>query len=106
MEVVNEHMSWLDSLTDQQRESIESAKLRFKQSSKSGKRLPQNVLEKISIKTQSRASSILPEWVGLHFRVHNGKDYIHFEINEKMVGHKLGEFSATRKVGDIYKDKK
>ena len=65
-----------------------------------------NVLEKISIKTQSRASSILPSWVGLHFRVHNGKDYVHFEVTERMVGHKLGEFSPTRKVGDIYKDKK
>lgn len=49
------------------------------------------------IKTQARAATILPTFVGLVFQVHNGKSYINIEITEDMVGHKLGEFSPTRK---------
>lgn len=49
------------------------------------------------IKTWSRACSITPEMVGLTFGVHNGKDHIAVLVSEAMVGHKLGEFSATRK---------
>ncbi|KAF2667676.1 mitochondrial ribosome small subunit component S19 [Microthyrium microscopicum] len=49
------------------------------------------------IKTQARAATILPSFVGLRFAVHNGKDYIEFLVTEEMVGHKLGEFSMTRK---------
>jgi ribosomal protein S19 len=45
------------------------------------------------IKTQARAATILPSFVGLRFQVHNGKNYIEFEVTEDMVGHKLGEFS-------------
>ncbi|RKF54692.1 37S ribosomal protein S19, mitochondrial [Erysiphe neolycopersici] len=45
------------------------------------------------IKTQARAATILPTFVGLVFQVHNGKSYINVEITEDMVGHKLGEFS-------------
>ena len=106
LSAVRAHEAWVETLSDKQKQSIENAKMRFRESSKTGKKLPENVLEKISIKTMSRRSTILPEWIGLHFRVHNGKEYIHFEVNERMVGHKLGEFSVTRKVGDIYKDKK
>ena len=48
------------------------------------------------IKTWSRRSTILPEFIGLTFNVHNGKQHIPVFITENMVGHKLGEFSLTR----------
>jgi small subunit ribosomal protein S19 len=48
------------------------------------------------IKTWSRRSTILPNFVGLTFSVHNGKKFIPVLVNEKMVGKKLGEFSPTR----------
>jgi len=48
------------------------------------------------IKTWSRRSMILPEFVGLTFAVHNGKKFIEVFITENMVGHYLGEFSLTR----------
>ncbi|KUJ22943.1 mitochondrial ribosome small subunit component S19 [Mollisia scopiformis] len=49
------------------------------------------------IRTQARSATILPNFVGLVFQVHNGKIYNDVLITEDMVGHKLGEFSATRK---------
>jgi len=49
------------------------------------------------IKTQARSATILPNFVGLVFQIHNGKNYIDVAITEDMVGHKLGEFSPTRK---------
>ncbi len=49
------------------------------------------------IRTWSRRSTILPEMVGITFDVHNGKQFIPVYVTENMVGHKLGEFSATRK---------
>lgn len=49
-----------------------------------------------SIKTWSRASTIIPEFVNLTFLVHNGKSHIKVFVTEDMVGHKLGEFSPTR----------
>ncbi|MCL4367212.1 30S ribosomal protein S19 [Patescibacteria group bacterium] len=48
------------------------------------------------IKTWSRASQIAPEFVGLTFQVHNGKNFISVYITESMVGHRLGEFAPTR----------
>lgn len=48
------------------------------------------------IKTWSRRSTIIPEFVGLTFAVHNGKKFIPVFVSEDMVGHKLGEFSPTR----------
>ena len=48
------------------------------------------------IKTWSRRSMITPDFVGLTFAVHNGRKFIPVFVNENMVGHKLGEFSATR----------
>lgn len=48
------------------------------------------------IKTWSRRSTILPEFLGLTFAVHNGKKFVPVFITEDMVGHKLGEFSPTR----------
>jgi len=52
--------------------------------------------EKRIIKTWSRRSTILPEFVGLTFAVHNGMKFIPVYVSENMVGHKLGEFSRTR----------
>ena len=48
------------------------------------------------IKTWSRRSMILPEMIGLTLAVHNGRDHIPVLVTENMVGHKLGEFAATR----------
>ena len=48
------------------------------------------------IKTWSRRSTILPQFVGLTFGVYNGKKFIPVSVNESMVGHKFGEFSPTR----------
>lgn len=48
------------------------------------------------IKTWSRRSMILPDFVGLTFAVHNGKKFVPVYVTENMVGHKLGEFSLTR----------
>lgn len=52
---------------------------------------------KTPIKTWARASTITPEMVGMVFLVHNGKNFINVVVVENMVGHKLGEFSPTRK---------
>lgn len=49
------------------------------------------------IKTWSRDSEIAPEMVGFLFGVHNGKDFIEVRVSEDMIGHRLGEFSKTRK---------
>lgn len=75
-------------------------------SSKKGPYVDPKLLKKISktkpedktaIKTWSRDSEIAPEMVGYTFGVHNGKDFIEVKVTEEMVGHRLGEFSPTRK---------
>jgi small subunit ribosomal protein S19 len=83
---------------------------------KKGPFVDPNLLKKISrqkaadgaIKTWSRSSEIAPEMVGYLFAVHNGKDFIEVRVTEDMVGHRLGEFSPTRKFvrhgGKIQKD--
>jgi small subunit ribosomal protein S19 len=53
--------------------------------------------DKTPIKTWSRACVISPEMVGFIFAVHNGKTFIPVSVSEDMVGHRLGEFSPTRK---------
>ncbi len=53
--------------------------------------------DRTAIKTWSRACSIAPEMIGLTFGVHNGKEFIPVYVTEDMVGHRLGEFSPTRK---------
>ncbi len=55
--------------------------------------------KKRPIKTWSRRSMITPDFVGHTFLVHNGKDFLSVFVTENMVGHKLGEFSPTRKFG-------
>ena len=57
------------------------------------------------IKTWSRRSTIFPEFIGHTFAVHNGKEFIPVYVTEDMVGHKLGEFSMTRKFGGHGNDK-
>ena len=75
-------------------------------SSKKGPYVDERVLKKIEgkkstetgvIKTWSRACVVHPDMVGFAFGVHNGKDFIEVRISEEMVGHRLGEFSQTRK---------
>lgn len=58
------------------------------------------------IKTWSRRSTILPEFVGLTFAVHNGKKFLPVFVTEDMVGHKLGEFAPTRTFYSHSGDKK
>jgi small subunit ribosomal protein S19 len=52
--------------------------------------------DKRPIKTWSRRSTVLPDFVGLTIAVHNGKQHVPVYVTENMVGHKLGEFSLTR----------
>jgi len=75
-------------------------------SSKKGPYVYERLLKKIegkkpdqvgTIKTWARDSQIAPEMVGFTFGVHNGKDHIEVFVTEDMVGHRLGEFSLTRK---------
>lgn len=58
------------------------------------------------IRTWSRRSMILPDMVGLTIAIHNGKQHVPVLINEEMVGHKLGEFAATRTYRGHVADKK
>ena len=58
------------------------------------------------IKTWSRRSTIMPQFVGLTFQVHNGKKFVPVLIDEDMVGHKLGEFAPTRTYYGHAADKK
>ncbi|MDQ6984969.1 MAG: 30S ribosomal protein S19 [Candidatus Dojkabacteria bacterium] len=76
-------------------------------SSKKGPYIDPRVLKKVkkqkdegsnkAIKTWSRACTISPDMVGVTFEVHNGRYFIKVFVTESMVGHKLGEFSPTRK---------
>jgi small subunit ribosomal protein S19 len=59
-----------------------------------------------SIKTWSRRSTIMPQFVGLTFQVHNGRNFIPVLVGEDMVGHKLGEFAPTRTYTGHGSDKK
>ena len=58
------------------------------------------------IKTWSRRSTVLPEFVGLTIAVHNGRQHVPILVTENMVGHKLGEFAATRTFKGHTGDKK
>ena len=66
-----------------------------------------NVTNKKPIKTWSRKSTIIPDFVGTSFLIYNGKKFISITISEDMVGHKLGEFAPTRQFhGHTPADKK
>lgn len=58
------------------------------------------------VKTWSRRSTILPDFIGMTFAVHNGKKFIPVYVTDNMVGHKLGEFSLTRTFNGHGADKK
>jgi len=62
--------------------------------------------DKKVIKTWSRRSTILPQFVGLTFGVYNGQKHVPVAVNEEMVGHKFGEFSPTRTFHGHSGDKK
>ena len=62
--------------------------------------------EKKVVKTWSRRSTVLPEFVGHTFAVHNGRKFIPVFVTENMVGHKLGEFAPTRTFGGHAADRK
>lgn len=75
-------------------------------SSKKGPYVDPKLLKKVAnlkvgdrtvIKTWSRDSEISPEMIGFIFGVHNGKNFVEVRVTEEMVGHRLGEFSLTRK---------
>lgn len=66
----------------------------------------QKVNDRRPIKTWSRRSTILPQFVGLTFNVYNGRKFIPVLVTETMVGHKLGEFSPTRTFHGHSGDKK
>jgi len=59
-----------------------------------------------AVKTWSRRSTIMPQFVGVTFQVHNGKSFIPVAVTEDMVGHKLGEFAPTRTYTGHGADKK
>jgi small subunit ribosomal protein S19 len=65
--------------------------------------LKENIKE---IKTYSRKSIITPKLIGLNFLIHNGKSFLKLKISEEMIGHKLGEFSPTRKTFTFKKKNK
>lgn len=84
-------------------------------SSKKGPFVDANLLKKVDgadrskkqvIKTRSRASMILPDFVGLTIAVHNGREFVPVLVSEDMVGHKLGEFAPTRTFRGHAADKK
>ena len=62
--------------------------------------------DKRPIKTWSRRSTIMPDFIGLTIAVHNGKQHVPVYISENMVGHKLGEFALTRTFKGHAADKK
>ena len=59
-------------------------------------RVAKSTRETKVIKTWSRRSTIIPDFIGVTFAVHNGKKFIPVFVSEEMVGHKLGEFAPTR----------
>ena len=85
-------------------------------SSKKGPFVDQHLVKKVEaaaasrdkrpIKTWSRRSTVLPEFVGLTIAIHNGKQHLPVYITDNMVGHKLGEFAVTRTYRGHAADKK
>lgn len=61
--------------------------------------------KRLIIRTRSRSSLILPSFIGMIFEVYTGRLYNKVYIEERMVGHKLGEFAFTRKLGKIHEKK-
>ncbi|PAV15761.1 ribosomal S19 S15 [Pyrrhoderma noxium] len=59
--------------------------------------LTEAINNRVPIQTDARACTILPNFVGIRFMVHNGKSYTPVNVTQDMVGHKLGEFAPTKK---------
>ncbi|KAH7882675.1 hypothetical protein F5I97DRAFT_1907412 [Phlebopus sp. FC_14] len=59
--------------------------------------LKQALEDNVPIRTQARSCTILPNFVGIRFMVHNGRDFMPVTVTPDMVGHKLGEFAHTKK---------
>lgn len=68
--------------------------------------MAQKVKDKKPIKTWSRRSTIVPDFIGLTIAVHNGRQHVPVYVSENMVGHKLGEFALTRTFKGHAADKK
>ncbi len=66
----------------------------------------QTTNDKRPVKTWSRRSTVLPEFIGMTIAVHNGRQHVPVFVTENMVGHKLGEFSLTRTFKGHAADKK
>lgn len=66
----------------------------------------QEIKDRRPIKTWSRRSTIMPDFIGLTIAVHNGRQHVPVYISENMVGHKLGEFALTRTFKGHAADKK
>ncbi|MEI7590450.1 MAG: 30S ribosomal protein S19 [Deltaproteobacteria bacterium] len=83
---------------------------------KKGPFVDQHLLDKVKkaddagsksvIKTWSRRSTVIPDFIGMTFAVHNGKKFIPIFVTENMIGHKLGEFAPTRTFFNHAGDKK
>ena len=67
------------------------------------KRLAKRKHSRLIIETKARSTVILQSFVGLYFSVYTGRSYVNFYVDQKMVGYKLGEFSFTRRMGQIHK---
>ena len=103
---MDDHLFYIDRQMAGGRISTNSRKL-MSRSLKKGPFVNEKLMKKVStaittgdkkpIKTWARASTITPDMVGMTFLVHNGKDFISVFVDENMVGHRLGEFSPTRK---------
>ena len=91
-------------------------RVQLARSSKKGPFVDQHLVKKVEvatanrdkrpIKTWSRRSTVLPEFVGLTIAIHNGKQHLPVYITDNMVGHKLGEFALTRTFKGHATDKK
>ena len=77
-------------------DSLSDMLARIKNAHKANKAFTSESGRKEVIKTWSRRSTILPQFVGLTFGVYNGQKFIPVSVSENMVGHKFGEFSPTR----------
>jgi len=64
-----------------------------------------NKKDRVILRTKSRSSTIIDDFIGLTIEVYTGKSYTRVYIDEKMIGHKLGEFAFTRRLGRIHDQK-
>jgi small subunit ribosomal protein S19 len=87
---------YLGMIKSRQRRSIKRASLEYRKLLQKVERYKKANSTK-PIKTHIREAVILPSWMGMHFMVHNGKEFQDLEINALMLGHRLGEYAYTTK---------